>query len=285
VLQSTRQGSQQAQLPSKFQEFDPTEEPEETRKPSFYKKDAILREGELIITRGGIEDDSDDWCVAEVTQVHQDRVQVNYFSTPTQNIENFKDSTELERKTRLAQAHFRKTWFHREGKHTGKGELTPPCPHDPSLRTWEGPLKVKELNEAVLTRDVKITAGGRLSPETLALALAVKLNLPHNVIESVEDENPAVNNSLFTHARHEMCDSCQRGRQNKVPSPLHASCVTETHGPVSQPKGSRHVLPGVKSAEKARDPLMKNTSKKCVGKQGVYVNNSVLYCFIIITGL
>jgi hypothetical protein len=40
----------QAQLPSKFHEFDPTEEPEEMRKPSFCKKDAILREGELTIT-------------------------------------------------------------------------------------------------------------------------------------------------------------------------------------------------------------------------------------------
>ena len=115
----------QAQLPAKFQEFYPTEGPEETRKPSFCKKDAVLREGELIITRDGIENDSDDWHVAEATQVCQDRVQVNYFSTPTQNIENFKDSTELERKTRLAhQAHFRKTWFHREGKYAGEGELT-----------------------------------------------------------------------------------------------------------------------------------------------------------------
>jgi hypothetical protein len=70
-----------------------------------------------------------------------------------------------------------------------------------------GPLKIKELNEAVLTRDVKITAGVRLSPETLALA--VKLKLPHNVTETVEDETPAVNNSLFTHARHEICD-CKR---------------------------------------------------------------------------
>ena len=129
------------------------------RKPSFYKKDATLREGELIITRDGIEEDSNDWHVAEVTQVYQDRVQVNYFSTPTQNIENFKDSTELERKVRLAQAHFRKTWFHREGKHAGKGKLSPPHPHDPSLRTWEGPIEVKELNGAVLMRDVKITAG------------------------------------------------------------------------------------------------------------------------------
>jgi hypothetical protein len=56
-------------------------------------------------------------------------------------------------------------------------------------------------------RDVKITAGGRLSPETLALT--VKLKLPHNVTETVEDETPAVNNSLFTCARHEMCD-CKR---------------------------------------------------------------------------
>jgi hypothetical protein len=56
----------QAQLPTKFHEFDPTEEPEETRKPSFYKKDTTLREGELIITRDGIEEDSCDWYVAEV---------------------------------------------------------------------------------------------------------------------------------------------------------------------------------------------------------------------------
>jgi len=197
----------QAQLPTKFHEFDPTEEPEEMRKPSFYKKDDILREGELIITRDGIEEDSNDWYVAEVTQVYQDRVQVNYFSTPTQNIENFKDSTELERKTRLSQAHFRKTWFHREGKHAGKGKLTPPYPHDPSLRIWEGPLGVKELHEAVLIRDVKITAGGRLCPETLALA--VKLKLPHNVTKTVENETPTVNNNLFTYARHEIC-ACKR---------------------------------------------------------------------------
>ena len=106
--------------------------------------------------------------------MHQDRVQVNYFSSPTQNIGNFKDSTEMERKARLAQAHFRKTWFHREEKHTGKGKLSPPHPHDPSLRTWEGPLEAKGLNEAVLMRDVKLTAGGRLSPETLALAVKLK---------------------------------------------------------------------------------------------------------------
>jgi hypothetical protein len=139
--------------------------------------------------------------------VYQDRIQINYFSTPTQNIENFKESTEMERKVRLAQAHFRKTWFHREGKHAGKGKLSPPYPHDPSLRIWEGPLEVQELNEAVLIRDIKITAGGRLCPETLALA--VKLKLPHNVTKTVEDETPAVNNSLFTYARHEICD-CKR---------------------------------------------------------------------------
>jgi hypothetical protein len=62
----------QAQLPSKFHEFDPTEEPEEMRKPSFCKKDAILREGELIIARDGIEEGSNDWHVAEATQVRQD---------------------------------------------------------------------------------------------------------------------------------------------------------------------------------------------------------------------
>ena len=53
------------------------------------------------------------------------RAQVNYFSTPAQNIENFKDSTELERKIRLAQAHFRKTWFHREGQTIPSVSLRP----------------------------------------------------------------------------------------------------------------------------------------------------------------
>lgn len=197
----------QIHLPEKFSEFDPSEDSENKRKPAFHKKDTPLREGELIITRDGVEEDSKDWYLAEVTQVYKDQIQVNYFSTPTQQIESYSSATETERKARLSQAHFRRTWILRDGKNAGHGTEKPPYPNNPALRIWEGPITTQELNEAVLIRDVQLTAGGRLNPESLVLA--AKLNIPHNVTLTIEDPEFTKKPSLFTYAKHQLC-TCEK---------------------------------------------------------------------------
>jgi hypothetical protein len=96
----------QTQLPEKFSEFDPSEDPENKRKPAFHEKDTPLREGELITTRDGVEEGSKDWHLAGVTQVYKDQIQVNYFSAPTQQVEKCGSATKIDRKARLSQAHF-----------------------------------------------------------------------------------------------------------------------------------------------------------------------------------
>ena len=84
--------------------------------------------------------------------------------------------------------------------------------------------------------------------------------------------------------------SYQRGRQSKVSNPAHASCVVETHWPVSQPKGSRQVPPDFKSAAKAQRPAHEDTSRNVWENKVVrvlrilnfctYVNNSVLFIIL-----
>ena len=96
------------QLPEKYREFDPAETVIKTIKPSKHSSALELREGELIVM---LDEEENKWYLAEITKKYQDRVQVNYYSTPTQSLDNYPDSSLEKRRERISQAHFRKTWF------------------------------------------------------------------------------------------------------------------------------------------------------------------------------
>jgi hypothetical protein len=117
-----------------------------------------------------LDTEKNEWFLAEVTQKYQHKVVVNYYSTPAQPLENYDQSSTIERKERLAQAHFRKTWFVYSGKNSGRGTLQAPFPKNPNLRVWEGFIPKPEYDEVFLIRNAHLTAAGKLSKETLELA-------------------------------------------------------------------------------------------------------------------
>ena len=194
-------------LPDKDREFDPAEVPPP---PTVAHSAGIpCREGELIICM----DDSthQDWYVAEITKVLDRHIQVNYFHTPSPPLENYSTQSLLKVTERLSQAHFRRTWFMHGGINHGKALMTPPYPGNPSLRVWEGPLDVADLDQNLLIRNVGITSAGRLDGPTLALA--AKLSIPHNYTP-VADNNSEVPQELtpqlyFQYIQRVVCDCSQ----------------------------------------------------------------------------
>ena len=173
------------QLPEKYREFDPTETKVALIKPTKHKNNLDINEGEMLIM---LDTEKNEWFLAEVTQKYQHKVVVNYYSTPAQPLENYDQSSTIERKERLAQAHFRKTWFVHSGKNSGRGTLQAPFPKDPSLRVWEGFIPKSEYDEVFLIRNAHLTAAGKLSKETLELAS--QLQYKHNATLTIQDTNP-----------------------------------------------------------------------------------------------
>ena len=182
------------QLPEKYREFDPAETVLKTIKPSKHTSNLELREGELLIM---LDEEENKWYLAEITKKYQDRVQVNYYSTPAQSLDNYPDSSLEKRRERISQAHFRKTWFVHAGKNAGKGTLQAPFPTNPENRIWEGHIPKEDYEKCLLIRNAHITASGKLSKETLDLV--TKLNCSHGTTLTVQDEqSEPTPSSMFT---------------------------------------------------------------------------------------
>ena len=176
-------------------------------KPVRHDSNLPLEEGEVIICK----DDprGQEWYLAEVKQVLPRQLKLQYFSAYTPALENHAQQSPAARGTRLRQTRFRRTWFIRSGKHRGKATLKPPFPHNPSLRTWEGPLFDNEYPDCILVRNVQMDAEGRLSEETINLAQ--ELEIPHARIVAVEDEQnveaeEGTTPPLFLFAQQPLCE-------------------------------------------------------------------------------
>ena len=143
-----------------------------------------LKEGELIICRGAPSDK--DWYLAEVWKVLPQQIEVKYFSTCTPPLEAYTTKSPGARKARLAQAHFRRTWFFRAGANAGKGTVKPPFPNNEDLRVWSGFLPSTEHDRVIYLRGVGLSGAGKLSRATLELAS--NLPIPHAATPAVEDE-------------------------------------------------------------------------------------------------
>jgi hypothetical protein len=152
-----------------------------------------LREGEIIITKD--HPTSTDWYVAEVWKVLPDSIQVKYLSTRTPPADNYADRTHDQRKARLKEARFRRTWYFRQGSHAGKGTTKPPFPNNPDLRVWNGPLPGNEHNQVLLIRKVGLTAAGKLTARSLDLAS--RLEIPNAITPTMEDEKDELNPETY----------------------------------------------------------------------------------------
>jgi len=169
-----------------------------------------LVEGELVICKD--DKDAEDWYVAEIYKVLPTKVQVKYFTTPLEPLEDHSTRSPEKIKERLGQAHFRRTWFFQSGKNAGKGTEKPPYGKNKDLRVWEGPLFLPDLARTILVRGVSLTGAGLLTEETLAVAS--KLKIPHATLRVVEDDEPDTEEqrldeiSLFSVTRRALC-SCE----------------------------------------------------------------------------
>merc|ERR1712086_45702 len=172
-------------LPEKYLECDPAETVIKTIKPSKHNNNLELREGELLIM---LDTDENKWYLAEITKKYQDRVEVNYYSTPTQSLDDYSSSSLEKRLERISQAHFRKTWFVYAGKNAGKGTLQAPFPNNPETRIWKGYIPKIDYEKCLLVRNAHITAAGKLDKETLNFV--TKLKCSHGTTLTVQDENP-----------------------------------------------------------------------------------------------
>jgi hypothetical protein len=145
-----------------------------------YKEDLdkhALKEGELIILKDDPE--AKDWYCAEVRSILADRIlEVNYFTTQT-------PSTVRDRKVRLSEALFLRTWCLNGGK--GDSTTTPPSTKYAQMNhLWWGKIPMEAVVNYILIRDVGLDATGRLDQATLNLA--AKLKLPHHVDAGGEED-------------------------------------------------------------------------------------------------
>ena len=192
-------------MPEDPDTFDPTDTTGGKADVSLYNKgDANLAVGELIICNDS--PDEQGWFVAQVQRRKPNEIVVRYYHTPTPFLEEHDQETNERRLERLNKVTFRKTWIITNGKNHGKATSKPPYPKNEDLRTWDGTIPLNEIYDTVLIRGVKISAEGKLSPETAKLA--VKLSTPHEPTITVEVEKEIAAPSLFLRSEEEIC-SCQ----------------------------------------------------------------------------
>ena len=153
------------------------------RKPRLHHLSMQFREGEFIITK----DDpaANDWYCAEVSRVLTDRLELNYYTTVTQPLDDYPTTSIASRTKRLGEASFLRTWCLQMG--AGKATTQPPKQaHRLAKDVYSGQIPLREIHEHVLIRDVKLNALGVLDNATTRLATA--LSIPHHAGAGGEDD-------------------------------------------------------------------------------------------------
>ena len=192
---------------------DPTATASPHIEPALLKPGVTLQEEELILCKTEKGDQA--WSLAEVHKVYPEEIEVIYYTTPRQQLENYNSATPEQRQGHLSQCRFRKTWFIRTGTNAGKGTLKAPFPKNPLLRLWTGKLPMNEFEDLILATGIKLDVNGYLSKESRIIASQVVI--PHEAVNTVEDEKETrdklqVSNAMFTYAELHACN-CRRCRK------------------------------------------------------------------------
>ena len=193
--------------------YDPTAVTSPHIEPALLKPGVTLQEEELILCKTEKGDQA--WSLAEVHKVYPEEIEVTYYTTPRQQLDDYKSATPEQRQRHLSQCRFRKTWFIRSGTNAGKGTLKAPFPKNPLLRLWTGKLPTNEFDDLILATGIKLDVNGYLTKESRTIASQVVI--PHEAINTVEDERETlaklqVSNAMFTYAEQQACD-CRRCRR------------------------------------------------------------------------
>jgi hypothetical protein len=159
--------------------------------------------------------DKDDktWSLAEVHKIYPDEIEVIYYTTPREQLDEYETATHKQRQERLGQSRFRKTWFIRNGTNAGKGTLNSPFPKNPLLRLWTGKLPTNEFDDLILATGIKLKPNGYLTEESRKVASHVKIS--HVAINTIEDKNDIqaeLQNAMYAYAELPLCN-CRRCRK------------------------------------------------------------------------
>ena len=103
-------------------------------------------------------------------------VVVHYYTTITPSLENYSTARVKERESRVSQATFLKTWCLNKGK--SPTTTIPPEGIKTTRDIWSGKIKTHDLQAQLLIRNVILSAMGKLSKATAALAASLKY--PHH---------------------------------------------------------------------------------------------------------
>ena len=102
------------------------------------KPGVALQEEELILCKTDKDDKA--WYLAEVYKIYPDEIEVIYYTTPREQLDEYESANHEQRQERLSQCRFQKTWFMRTGSNSGKGTINASFPKNPSLQLWKGKL-------------------------------------------------------------------------------------------------------------------------------------------------
>ncbi len=133
-----------------------------------------IKEGEIVILKDGSE--AEDWYCAQLVKVLPTHVLVHYYTTASTPLEDYYKASSAERKNNISRALFLKTWCLNGGK--GPATTTPPEGIRKVQDIWSGKIKVSDLQQCLLIRNVELDASGYLSNNTAEIAS--KMKYPHH---------------------------------------------------------------------------------------------------------
>jgi hypothetical protein len=103
-------------------------------------------------------------------------VVVHYYITEYPPQENYSKAKHQDRKNKIAMATFSKTWCLNKGR--GPITIIPPEGIGRTRDIWSGKIKICDLQESLLVRNVEVDHNGKLSE--LTCEIASKLKFPHH---------------------------------------------------------------------------------------------------------
>jgi hypothetical protein len=147
-------------LPSQSQ-FDPDGLQDQRDAPHKHRSLSTtpLWEDEVVILKDGSE--AIDWYCAQVIKMLPTHIVMHYLITTTPQLADYLKAKLVDRDLRILQATFLKTWC----LNKGKGAITtiPPEGIREICDTWAGKIKISELIDQLLVRNVELSALGNLS--------------------------------------------------------------------------------------------------------------------------
>jgi hypothetical protein len=133
-----------------------------------------LREGEIVLLKDGSA--ATDWYCAQVLKVLPTHIVVHYYTTQCPPHEDYAKANHQNRKIKISTATFFKTWCLNRGR--GPITITPPEGIGRTRDIWSGKIKIDDLQESLLVRNVVVEPCGKLSEPSCEIAS--KLKYPHH---------------------------------------------------------------------------------------------------------